>query len=73
VFRNKPNRDDKLLVAFDARVLSEVVSREVGLAKIVHGENYATLKVKTFGEWCTQIFLRSGETDVGTFAASQLN
>jgi hypothetical protein len=47
VFRNKLNRDDKLLLAFDARVLSEVVNREVGLGEIVHGENYATLKVKT--------------------------
>src|SRR5260370_4796872 len=47
VFRNKLNRDDKLLLAFDARVLSEVLRREVGLGKIVYGENYATLKVKT--------------------------
>ena len=47
VFRNKLNRDDKLLLAFDARVLSEALSREVGLGKIVYGENYATLKVKT--------------------------
>ncbi len=47
VFRNKLNRGDKLLLAFDARVLSEVLRREVGLGKIVHGENYATLKVKT--------------------------
>jgi len=47
VFRNKLNRDDKLLLAFDARVLSEELSREVGLGKIVYGENYATLKVKT--------------------------
>jgi predicted RecB family nuclease len=47
VFRNKLNGDDKLLLAFDARVLSEVLSREVGLGKIVYGENYATLKVKT--------------------------
>jgi len=47
VFRNKLNRDDKLLLAFDARVLSEVLRREVGLGKIVHGENYATRKVKT--------------------------
>jgi hypothetical protein len=46
VFRNKLNRDDKLLLAFDARVLSEELSREVGLGKIVHGENYTTLKVK---------------------------
>jgi len=38
VFRNKLNRDDKLLLAFDARVLSEVLRREVGLGKIVHGE-----------------------------------
>jgi predicted RecB family nuclease len=47
VFRNKLNRDDKLLLAFDARVLSEVFKREVGLGKIVYGENYATRKVKT--------------------------
>jgi predicted RecB family nuclease len=47
VFRNKLNRDDKLLLAFDARVLSEELNREVGLGKIVHGENYSTLKVKT--------------------------
>jgi predicted RecB family nuclease len=46
-FRNKLNRDDKLLLAFDTRVLSEVLNREVGLGKIVHGETYATLKVKT--------------------------
>jgi predicted RecB family nuclease len=47
VFRNKLNRDDKLLLAFDARVLSEEPSREVGLGKIVYGENYSILKVKT--------------------------
>jgi hypothetical protein len=47
VFRNKLNRDDKLLLAFDTRVLSEELRREVGLGKIVHGENYSTLKVKT--------------------------
>ena len=46
MFRNKLNPDDKLLVAFDARVLSEVLGREAGLGKIVHGENYATLEVK---------------------------
>ena len=47
MFRNKLNRDDKLLLAFDARVLSEELSKEVGFGKIVYGENYATLKVKT--------------------------
>jgi hypothetical protein len=30
VFRNKLNRDDKLLLAFDARVLSEALSRDHG-------------------------------------------
>jgi hypothetical protein len=47
VSRNKLHLGDKLLLAFDARVLSEALSREAGLGKIVYGENYATLKVKT--------------------------
>src|SRR3989338_3229452 len=33
IFTNKINKDDKLLLAFDARVLSEVLGREVGLGK----------------------------------------
>jgi len=37
-FRNKLNRDDKLLLAFDARVLSEVLRREVGSARSCMGE-----------------------------------
>ena len=47
VFRNKLNRDDKLLLASDALVLSEELGRKVGLGKIVHGESYSTLKVET--------------------------
>src|SRR6266705_6822099 len=47
VSRNKLHRDDKLLLALDARVLSEVLRRGVSLGKIMYGENYATLKVKT--------------------------
>ena len=47
VFGNKLTRDAKLLLAFDALELSEVLSREVRLGKIVYGENYATLMVKT--------------------------
>src|SRR2546429_6485950 len=35
------------LLALDARVLSEVLRRGVSLGKIMYGENYATLKVKT--------------------------
>jgi predicted RecB family nuclease len=47
IFRNKLTKDDKLLVAFDALVLSEMLEREVSLAKIIHGDDHATLKVKT--------------------------
>ena len=47
IFTNKLTRDDKLLLAFDALVLSEALGREVGLGKIIHGDDHATLKVKT--------------------------
>ena len=41
------SQDDKLLLAFDALVLSEMLGREVSLGKIIHGDDHATLKVKT--------------------------
>jgi predicted RecB family nuclease len=44
---NKLGKDDKLLLAFDALVLSEVIGREIGIGKIVHGDDYGTSKVKT--------------------------
>jgi predicted RecB family nuclease len=47
VFRNKLTRDDRLLLAFDALVLSQVLGRQVSLGKIIHGDDHATLKVKT--------------------------
>jgi predicted RecB family nuclease len=47
VFRNKLTKDDRLLLAFDALVLSQVLGREVSLGKIIHGDHHATLKVKT--------------------------
>jgi len=47
VFHNKVGRDEKLLLAFDAFVLSEILGREVSLGKIIHGDNHDTLKVKT--------------------------
>jgi len=49
VFVNKLTKDDKLLIAFDALVFSEVIGREVSLGRIIHGDDYATLKVKTPG------------------------
>ena len=47
IFTNKLDKDDKLLLAFDALALGKTLGREIGLGKIVHGENHATLKVKT--------------------------
>ena len=47
IFRNKLTKDDKLLVAFDAFVLSETLGCEVHLGRIIHGEDHATFKVKT--------------------------
>src|SRR6266849_3911238 len=46
IFTNKLGKHDKLLLAFDALVLSQVLGREVSLGKIIHGHDHATLKVK---------------------------
>jgi hypothetical protein len=47
IFRNKLTKDDKLLRAFDALVFSEMLVRPFSLSKIIHGDDHATLKVKT--------------------------
>jgi len=47
VFTNKLGEDDKLLLAFDAFVLSKVTEREIGFGKIIHGDDHRALKVKT--------------------------
>ena len=47
VFTNKLGKDDKLLLAFDAAVLSKELKRDIPLGKIIHGDDHATLKVKT--------------------------
>ena len=47
IFTNKLGKHDKLLLALDAFVLSEMLGREIRLGKIIHGDDYATLKVKT--------------------------
>ena len=47
VFTNKLSKDDKLLLAFDAFALSKSLGREVSRGKIIHGDDHATLKVKT--------------------------
>src|SRR5215469_10810677 len=45
---NKISKNDKLLLAFDALALSEMLKQEVSLGKIIHGDNHATLNVRTF-------------------------
>ncbi|MDP2815253.1 MAG: hypothetical protein Q8O19_01070 [Rectinemataceae bacterium] len=47
IFRNKLTRDDKLLLTFNAFVLSKQLGREVRLGKIVHGADLVTTKVST--------------------------
>jgi predicted RecB family nuclease len=47
IYRKKLTKDDKLLLAFDAFVFSKMFGRAVSLGKIIHGDDHATLKVKT--------------------------
>ncbi len=47
IFTNKLSKDDKLLLAFDAFVLSKSLQREIKVGKIIHGDEHATSKVKT--------------------------
>jgi predicted RecB family nuclease len=47
VFTNKLSRDDKLLLAFDAVILSEILGRNIRVGKIIHGDDHAEPKVKT--------------------------
>lgn len=47
VHTNKLSRADRLMAGFDAFVLSKVLDKQIGLAKIIHGENRSTVKVKT--------------------------
>ena len=44
---NRVSKDAKLLLAFDALALSEMLGKEVRLGKIIHGDDRATLNVTT--------------------------
>ncbi len=46
-FSNKLTRDDKLVVALDALILSKILRREVSRAKIIHGDDQTMRKVNT--------------------------
>jgi predicted RecB family nuclease len=47
VFTNKVDKHDKLSLAFNALVLSQMLGCEIGTGKIIHGNNYTILKVNT--------------------------
>jgi len=47
IFTNKLTKDDRLLLAFDAFVLSEPLGREIAVGRIIHGEDHVTLKPRT--------------------------
>ena len=49
VFYNKLTKSDRLLLAFDALVLSEVLGCQVSLGKIIYGDDHAVLKVRIDG------------------------
>jgi predicted RecB family nuclease len=44
---NKPGKDAKLLLAFEALLLSEMLGHEVSLGKLIHDNDYAVLNVNT--------------------------
>jgi predicted RecB family nuclease len=43
---NKLTKEDRLILAFDALVLSQMLGRKVRLGKIIHGHDHATLRIK---------------------------
>jgi predicted RecB family nuclease len=47
IWTSKLNKVDKLLLGFDAIVLSQVLRRKVEVGKIIYGDDRSTLKVKT--------------------------
>ena len=47
VFTNKLNKDETLLLAFDALVLSKALEREITNGRIIHGSNHTMKAIKT--------------------------
>ena len=44
---NKLSRANRITAGFDALVLSKTLGQPVGIAKIIHGDNWAEIKVRT--------------------------
>jgi predicted RecB family nuclease len=69
IFTNKLSRHDRLLLAFDALVLSKALDREVDLGKIIHGDAFVTLRVKTSA---LEAEVRKTTAEINTFLAGQV-
>ena len=69
IFANKLNRYDKLLLAFDALVLSEALGRQVDFGKIIHGDDFVALRVKTSA---LEIEIRETAAKIATLIAGQV-
>ena len=46
IFTNKLSKDDRLLLAFDAFILSQSLGRTINFGKIIHGNKHAASKMK---------------------------
>ena len=46
LFTNKLSKDDRLLLAFDAFILSQSLRRTINFGKIIHGDKHAASKMK---------------------------
>lgn len=46
IFTNKLTKEDKLLLAYDALVLSEMLRRNISFGKVIHGINHSTVKIR---------------------------
>jgi predicted RecB family nuclease len=69
IFTNKLNKYDNLLLAFDALVLSEALGRQVDFGKIIHGDDFVALRVKTSA---VEIEVRETAANIATLIARQV-
>jgi len=69
IFTNKLNRYDKLLLAFDALVLSEALGRQVDFGKIIHGDDFVALRVQTS---VLEINIRDTAAKIATLITGQV-
>jgi CRISPR/Cas system-associated exonuclease Cas4 (RecB family) len=70
IFRNKLTKDDKLLLTFDAFVLSEILGREVKFGKIIHGDDRGCARESAANSECEAVGQRT-EMTTAAFSRAQ--